>query len=253
MASVDNALRLLLLLRDHQEIRLSDASRHLHVAHSTAHRLLAMLAYHDFVRQEPGQRTYVAGPALLEIGLAAVRKMDVRHHARPVLEELANTFGETSHVVRLEGSHVRYLDAVESARALRVTARTGMVLPASCTASGKVLLAQLRPEEVTALYGGDGTLPVATHRSITSLDDLVKELERIRRRGHAVNDQESEDGVVSVAVAVQSPGTPALCALTVSAPASRMRAPRINEIARELRQTAEALSQVIAGQQARRS
>jgi DNA-binding IclR family transcriptional regulator len=73
IASVDNALRLLMLFRDTPRVRLSEASEHLGVAHSTAHRLMAMLAYHGFVRQEPGSRAYLAGPALVEIGLAAVR------------------------------------------------------------------------------------------------------------------------------------------------------------------------------------
>ena len=71
IASVDHALRLLMLFRDRPRVRLSEASEYLGVAHSTAHRLMAMLAYHGFVRQEPGSRAYLAGPALVEIGLAA--------------------------------------------------------------------------------------------------------------------------------------------------------------------------------------
>ncbi len=86
IASVGNALRLLLLFRERKAIRLSDASDYLGVANSTAHRLLAMLVHREFVEQEPGQRTYIAGPALVEIGLAAVRGMDLRTSARPVLE-----------------------------------------------------------------------------------------------------------------------------------------------------------------------
>ena len=54
ITSVDNALKLLLTFRDRPQLALSDASAYLGVAHSTAHRLLAMLAYHDFVRQERG-------------------------------------------------------------------------------------------------------------------------------------------------------------------------------------------------------
>ena len=60
---MDNALRLLMLFRERPRVRLSEASEHLGVAHSTAHRLMAMLAYHGFVRQEPGSRAYLAGPA----------------------------------------------------------------------------------------------------------------------------------------------------------------------------------------------
>jgi DNA-binding IclR family transcriptional regulator len=109
-----------------------------------------MLAYHGFVRQERDSRAYVAGPALVEIGLAAIRQTDIRLHARLVLEDLAARFAETAHLAVLEGATVRYLDAVESSGALRVAARTGAALPANCAASGKAMLAALPEPEVAA-------------------------------------------------------------------------------------------------------
>ena len=154
-----------MLFRAEPRVRLSDASEHLGVAHSTAHRLMAMLAYHGFVRQEPDSRAYVAGPALVEIGLAAVRQLDIRRHARPVLESLASSLGETVHLAVLEGGNVRYLDAVESSRALRVAARTGSALAANCTASGKALLAALPDQEVSALFAGQKSLTALTARA----------------------------------------------------------------------------------------
>ena len=205
IASVDNALRLLMLFRDTPRVRLSEASEHLGVAHSTAHRLMAMLAYHGFVRQEPGSRAYVAGPALVEIGLAAVRELDIRLHARPVLESLAASLGETVHLAVLEGGNVRYLDAVESPRALRVASRTGSALAANCTASGKAMLAELPDAEVSAIFAGQDTLSALTGRSITSCARLLAELREVRARGCAVNVEESEEGVASVAVAVRGP------------------------------------------------
>jgi len=162
IASVDNALRLLMLFGKQTRVRLSEASEHLGVAHSTAHRLLTMLAYHGFVRQERDSRAYVAGPALVEIGLAAIRQMDIRLHARPVLEDLAARFAETAHLAVLEGATVRYLDAVESSRALRVAARNGAALPANCTTSGKAMLATLPEPEVAGLLQDAVALPALT-------------------------------------------------------------------------------------------
>ncbi len=182
IASVDNALRLLMLFRAKPRVRLSDASEHLGVAHSTAHRLMAMLAYHGFVRQEPDSRAYVAGPALVEIGLAAIRQLDIRLHARPVLESLASSLGETVHLAVLAGGNVRYLDAVESSRALRVAARTGSALAANCTASGKALLAALPDQEVSALFAAQQSLTALTARSITAKSRLLAELKEVRAR-----------------------------------------------------------------------
>src|SRR6202007_2070573 len=133
IASVNNALLLLLLFREQPRVRLTDACKYLGVAHSTAHRLLAMLAHHGFVQQEPVTRAYVAGPALVEVGLAVVGSLNVREQARAVMEELAAETGETVHLGALEGNQVRYVDGLESERALRVVARTGTLAPAHCT------------------------------------------------------------------------------------------------------------------------
>jgi DNA-binding IclR family transcriptional regulator len=246
IASVDNALRLLVLFRDRPRVRLSEASEYLGVAHSTAHRLMAMLAFHGFVRQEPDSRAYVAGPVLTEIGLAAVRELDIRLHARPALEQLAAALGETAHLAVLEGDTVRYLDAVESPRALRVAARTGTTLAANCTASGKALLAELPDAEVTALFPGQAALTALTGRSITTRPRLLAELQRVRERGCAVNIEESEDGVASVAVAVHGPRLAPAAALAVSGPVSRLTGEVIGRIEAELRDRAAWLETQLA-------
>src|SRR5947209_8848476 len=87
IASVDRALRLLLLVSHRSRVRLSEASEALGVAPSTAHRLLAMLVYHDLVRQED-RYAYVPGPALAAIVRATVSEADLRVLARPAIERL---------------------------------------------------------------------------------------------------------------------------------------------------------------------
>ena len=242
ITSVDNALRLLMLFRGQPRVRLSEASEHLGVALSTAHRLMAMLAYHGFVLQDPDSRAYVAGPALVEIGLAAVRQLDVRRHARPVLERIAADLGETVHLAVLDGGKVRYLDAVESPHALRVVARTGSALAATCTASGKALLAALPDGEVTTLFPDDASLAALTARSITKRSRLLKELRAVRDRGFAVNRGESEEGVASVGVAVPGPRDVPVAALVVSAPVSRMTDENARAIGARLRAEADRLA-----------
>jgi DNA-binding IclR family transcriptional regulator len=245
IASVGNALRLLMLFRSQPRVRLSEASEHLGVALSTAHRLMAMLAYHGFVQQDPDTRAYVAGPALVEIGLAAVRQLDIRMHARPVLERIAADLGETVHLAVLEGCSIRYLDAVESPHALRVAARTGSALAATCTASGKALLATLPDGEVAALFPDDGSLVALTAKSITERSGLVAELRAVRDRGFALNREESEEGVASVGVAVPGPRNVPVAALVVSAPVSRMTDEDAYAIGARLRDEAARLAALL--------
>ncbi len=237
IGSVDNALRLLLEFREKPEIRLSQAADLLGVANSTAHRLLAMLAYHGFVRQDPGSKAYVAGPALADVGLSVVRRMNIREVARPILEEVVEELEETVHLAILEGSVVRYIDAVEGPRTLRVTARIGRTLPAHCTSVGKALLAQLPVEEVMRIYPSEA-LPTTTAMSLSDRDELVSALEDVRRLGYALNTEESEEGVAAVAVAIKGGGAP-VAAISCAAPVSRM-GPRRSPLVYEALRTAAA-------------
>jgi IclR family transcriptional regulator, acetate operon repressor len=228
IASVDNALRLLLLLRERPSIRLSDAANELAVANSTAHRLLAMLAHHGFVRQDR-DRAYRPGPALLDVGLAAVRDLDARIVCRPLLETLSAATGETVHCGVLEAATIRYVDAVESTRVLRVAGRTGMLLPAHCSAAGKALLSRLDPSELRRRYPRDRLETVTAH-SIDTFAGLGRALGRVRRSGFAVNRNESEEGVAAVAVAVDDELGRPLAAVSCAAPLARMGGDRIAEI-----------------------
>lgn len=215
--SVDNALRVLMLLVERPEIRLTDVSSHLSVASSTAHRLLAMLAYRGLVRQDPKTKVYRSGPSLDVLAFSVVGRLDIRVRARPVLEKLNVDLRETVHLGRLDGTQVDFVDSIESPQALRVSARLGAAMPAHCTSTGKALLAALTDEQLDGLYSGPD-LAQLTPRSITSKKALKSALAIVRRRGFATSDEEGEEGVVSVAVPLRG----GAFALAASVPVSRM-------------------------------
>ncbi|WP_236737479.1 IclR family transcriptional regulator, partial [Mycolicibacterium llatzerense] len=237
--SVDNALRLLLLFETQPSIRLTDASTYLGVASSTAHRLMGMLLYRGFVRQNPATRAYEPGQALSSIAFAIRRQVDIRTLARPVLERIFEQTGETVHFARLERTDVQFIDAIESRRAVRVGSRQGLTLPANCTATGKAMLSLLGEKQLRNLYPGQ-ELPKLTTNSITSRSDLERELDEIRHRGYANSREESEDGVTSVAAAVAGPsGT--VYGINVSVPAHRMSEELRSDLGGMLRAAAEEL------------
>jgi IclR family acetate operon transcriptional repressor len=217
--SVDRAMRVLQLLQEGPTLTLTQVAQALDVAPSTAHRLLSTMAHREVVRQDADTRTWTAGPALARVGLAAVARMDVRRVARPELERLARELDETVHLARLDGDHVLFLDTVESTRAVRVTDRTGVRLPAHCAASGKVLLAQLDRQALRDLL--PDTLPRVTPRTRTSRRALERELATVRRTGYAVNVAESERGLTAVAAAI--PGLSGTrVSVTVSIPSEHL-------------------------------
>lgn len=237
ITSVDNALRLMLMFKDHSRIRLSDAATALGVSTSTTHRLLAMLQFRGFVRQEDNARTYVPGPAFVDIGLAAVRNMDIRAHARPILTDLAMKLGETVHLAQLEGSNVRYLIGAEGEEALRVADRTGQVVPAHTSATGRVLLADLPASVLEPIL-----------RRLESQDDvdvpeLRKKLEQIRERGYELNYR--PDNVISMATPVRNRDDVTVAAINAVGPAARMQPRDHLRVARQLHAAAAQLEDVL--------
>jgi IclR family transcriptional regulator, acetate operon repressor len=241
--SVDNALRLLLLFEEEQQVRLTEAAGYLGVASSTAHRLLAMLQYRGFVRQNQSTRAYEPGPALGSIAFAVMRQVDVRSRARPVLERLHKEFGETVHLGRLEGQNISFLDAIESDRAVRVSSRVGRTLPAHATSSGKAALSQMDSEEIGRLYPHED-LDSITDKTIASREKLEEALQTVRKRGYAVSNEESEDGVASVAVPVATPSG-VVYAVNVSVPTHRMTRVLRSEIAESLKSAGHELTSIL--------
>lgn len=238
--SVDNALRLLLLFRERDRIGVAEASEEIGVARSTAHRLLAMLIYHGFVTQDPESRQYLPGPALAQVGLAVVQRIEIRRVARPHLEALADEVQETVHLVVLRGEFVLFVDCVESSKAVRVASRVGQLMPAYATSAGKALLAALSPEVVGTMF--PTRLEGVTEHTLRSRSALLDELDRIRKVGYATNAGESELGVSSVGVVIERDGVP-VGALSVAAPVDRLPARSAKIAAKAAQRAAKAINQ----------
>lgn len=234
--SVDNALRVLLLLGERSELRLTDVAEYLRVASSTAHRLLAMLQYRGFVRQDARSKTYRPGTSLTGVAFAVLQRFDVREALRPFLEDLNRSLAETVHIGILDGTVVRFIDALESPRAVRVASRLGQSMPANCTSTGKAMLAELSTDDLRRLYPNED-LEALTGNSIRSRTDLELEIEVIRRKGYATSSEESEEGVSSVAVAFPRGTSPIQLAVNVAVPVTRMSHNDVRRIGEHLRNT----------------
>lgn len=237
--SVDNVLRLLLMVSQQKQVRVSEASAALGTAVSTAHRLLAMLAHHGFVVQDPESKAYKAGHVLLRIGLASVSNFEIRGLIHPFLEELRDETKETVHSAVLQASEIMFIDCAESPQALRVTSRVGTLMWAHCTSVGKAWLACESDDFLRGLYPSP-RLPALTPDSITSRAALLTELALVRRRGFAHSEGESAVGVGSVSAAVCDRHGRPVAGISVSAPLARMDDERRAILAEAVQRTCRA-------------
>lgn len=220
-SSASHVLHLLRILGEHGVLRVADAADVLGVARSTAHRLLTTLIEHGFAQQDKPNGPYRPGPRLTDLGRAALDRLDLRGAARPALERLRAYTQETVSLSLLEASTTRFIDCLEGHRTVRVGSRTGIVLPAHCTAAGKAMLAELSPVELGRRYPYD-QLTARTTTSVTTEIRLEEELHQIRQAGYALNAAEAEDDICAVAAAVPKLTTLPLAAIAVVIPTQRM-------------------------------
>ena len=247
LSSVDNALLLLQMLRDHGSLRVSEAAEELGIARSTAHRLLAMLVYRDFAIQDD-RRTYLPGPALAASRVVGRPLQQLRGRLQPHLDGLCERVHETVNLVVRVGVQVRFLASAESAQVLHVGDRQGTILPARLTSGGKALLAELPAEQVEQLYGadvgtaGDGELSGEVEEQLGESERaaLLRELDSIRARGYSLNLEQTGTGVSAVGMCVYDAEGEAVAAVTLSVPTARFGDQRTPVLLRELQRTVRA-------------
>lgn len=216
--SVDHALRLAQLLQQEGPLRVTDAAGRLGVSRSTAHRLLAMLVYRDFAVQGDDRR-YRAGEVLRPAEPSDAPVQSLREVARPHLTALMHQVQESTNLMVLAGTEVRFIETVECRHTLRVGDRGGMVLPAHLASGGKALLATLPEPELNARY--------EMAPDSVDLARLRRRLALVRKRGFAINDRETEAGLTAVGMALRDPSGDVCAAISIALPTARFNRERL--------------------------
>lgn len=166
-------------------------------------------------------RMYFLQPRILNLGYSYLSTAPVPIAAQPVLEEMSETLGEASSVAVLDDGAVVYVGRAATKRIMSVNLGVGSRLPAYCTALGRVLLAHLTDSQVDIeLSKVDWTQH--TKHTVTSRPRLEELLVEVRHDGYAINDQELEIGLRSIAVPVRNVVGTVVAAMNVSSQASRV-------------------------------
>ncbi len=219
--SVDRALVVLETLALHPKgLGVGDISEKTELHKSTAHRLLATLVDKGYVKQNK-QNNYQLTLKLFELGSKLVEELDVLEVARPYLNQILDAVNEVVHLVVLEDHAIVYVDKVEPDKTIRMHSRIGIRRALYCTAVGKAILSTMTDEEVEENWA-QTDIKELTEYTITDLDEMKKELERIRAKGYATDEQENEIGVRCIAIPLLDYTQKAWGAISISGPVERM-------------------------------
>jgi IclR family acetate operon transcriptional repressor len=218
---LDRALDTLEVLRDAgHPLTLQEFSTLLPQAKSSIFRLLSNLERRGYV-QRTRDRKYQLGAAWLRFrasgGYGALTEV-----AAPQMRQLLQAFGETVNLGVLRDGEVFYLEILQSPHSFRMAAAPGTRSPVHSTALGKAIAAFLPPSEVDAIIRAKG-LAAFTSRTITTRAALVRELARIRSRGYAEDNGETEPEASCVGASIHHASGEAIGAISLSGPISHMR------------------------------
>jgi DNA-binding IclR family transcriptional regulator len=221
LSSVATAMRLLKAFsEDEVEIGISALAKRLGIAKSTAHRLATTLLAEGLLEQEPESGKYRLGVALFRLGALVRRRMEVSNEARPYLYALREAINESVHLAILDGAEIMYVYHLECTHAIRSRSDLGMRKLAHATAEGQAILAFQPPEVIVCVVAGG--LKAYTPKTVTSPDKFLKALAAVRQRGCAIEDEESEIGMVCVAAPIRDDTGAVVAALGIAGPVTRL-------------------------------
>ncbi len=235
--SIERAFGLLETMADHGgTMGLSQLAQESGLPLPTIHRLLRTLVDLGYLRQDAG-RQYVLAPRLIRLGESSGAMLSV--WAKPHLDRLVSDLGESANLAMLDGDQIVYVAQAQSRRSMRMFTEVGRRVLPHCTAVGKAIMARMPQEQVLDLLRRTG-MPKHTDNTITDPDAFARALVWVDEHGYALDDEEQENGVRCVAVAV--PDAPTRLGLSVSGPASRMTPEVVDRAVPILRQAAADLS-----------
>jgi IclR family KDG regulon transcriptional repressor len=224
LQTVERALSVLqafLRQTPNSELNLTEISQRAGLSESTTFRFLVTLKKAGYLEQTPATGKYRLGVACLALGDAYLRNNDLRQRAYSTLVDLRDQCGETVHLAFLDGAEIVYLDKLAGLHPIGLmSSRAGGRAPAYCTGLGKALLAYASDAEISKILDAHSLIRFTEH-TITDVDQLIKELKKVREAGYAEDREEHEVGAGCIACPVfDHHGV--VAAISVSGPVDRI-------------------------------
>lgn len=227
-----------------RDLGISEVAVKLSLSGSTVHRIVRALAEAGYLAQNPSNERYYLARSAVLLGQAAYERLGLQR-AQSVLQRVRDETGESVNLGVRDKDEMLIVIRTESAHPLRFSQEPGSRLPVHATSMGKAWLAHSSLPIETEVARLEQPLCGLTRRTITSPDELLKELEDIRARGFSFDDEEAIPGVRCVAAPVVSSGGELVAAVAIQGPAVRMPRTRLKSLAPVVLRAATEIGEVI--------
>lgn len=240
--SVERALLLIeLLARETRELTLTEIASRMGWPKSTVYGLISTLRDYRYVDQSEETGCYRLGIRFFELGNQIAHSWDIRSVAKPFMQKLNNQLGDMIQLAAEDQGEVLYLEKIDSTHLIRIVSEIGRRLPMHCSGLGKSILAYLPTGRVKQIIRQHGMHSFTEH-TITYLPALEKELDKIRRQGYAVDDQEVMEGLRCVAAPIFDSRGQVKYAVSVSGLCNQMSGERMERVIVLVKETAASIS-----------
>lgn len=240
--SVTRSLTILEVLSEfHEGLGITDIAQKVGLHKSTVYRLVSTLIQKEFVIQDKDTNKYKITFKLYELGNRRIKNMDILSASKAYSKKLMESVNEVVHLVVRDDHKIVYIDKVEANNTIRMASYIGNRSPMHCTAVGKAILAHLPENKVEEIWYKSKAKKL-TANTITDLYRLTEELEKVRSRGFAVDDEENEEGVRCIGAPIFNRNAEVEGAISVSGPAIRMSEEKMETVAIEVMKYAGLIS-----------
>ncbi|MBS3933726.1 MAG: IclR family transcriptional regulator [Truepera sp.] len=238
--ALDRGLVVLERLASSPNLSLTELANQVGLAYSTAHRILETLRQRAFVDRSDETGRYSVGVRAFEVGTGYLAKGQLPEAAHEPMKRLVEELNETVNLAVRGGREAIYIHQVEGQQKVRMFTQIGARTPLHSSGVGKVLLAWQSPDEIEAFL--QAPLTAYTEHTLTAPQSILAELARVRERGYALDLEEFEPGVRCVAAPVRDRHGAVVAALSLSAPALRLAASRLQPTAKKIVTTGKEIS-----------
>jgi DNA-binding IclR family transcriptional regulator len=242
--AVERALDILLCFTREEPTRsLTQIAEAIHMSKTTVHRLLATLENKRFITRDKTTGLYRLGFRFIEMAALVLQDVELHRWAHPYLQRLSTEYGETVDLSILDGSHVIYLEVIESPQRVKLAAAVGQRLPAFFTASGKALLAFLPEEQTKKIISTN--LAESSNHTYASIQDLLADLRVTAELGYATSEQEYEEAINAVAAPIFDAENHPIASIAIVGPSYRLSKDRLPTLGESLRKMTQLISQEV--------
>jgi DNA-binding IclR family transcriptional regulator len=222
-------------------VSLRTMARELHISAASAYRTLTSLKELGYVRQQARDSKYQLTLKIAGVSALVLENVQLRQIAHPFLQNLTSLTNETTHLAVLEDREFVYIDKVDNTQAMRMRSRLGQRGQLHCTAAGKSMLASMAERDMQALVKRLKFQPL-TENTITDPAKFIEHLTKVRKLGYAVDDEENEMGIRCLGAPIYDHAGRLAGALSISGWTITMTRERIPQLAPQLVQTCQRIS-----------